>query len=155
MKNKKIKGFTLIECLVAITILGVTSLLICQAYSQMMKITKTNNIIYHSLSDQMDAAETKNNANSKLISGSPVIFDKTNNCYNNGQELIMSRVETKTDSEYNTKIVFDSSGNPKTKQDFKTSVNVYCANPYVNGVMKPATTTEDGTDVRFVYFYNK
>lgn len=71
MKKRKIKGFTLIECIIALFILGLSSLLLVQAYSQLMKVTKMSNTANISISKQMDDAEKKTDANATKLTATP------------------------------------------------------------------------------------
>ena len=59
---KKVKGFTLLECLVALAILGIASMLLLQAYTQLMRVTRGNNNITASIGQQMSAAESGTDA---------------------------------------------------------------------------------------------
>ena len=54
---KKIKGFTLIECLVALAILGIASLIMAQIYANVSRINRSNHNINTSLSYQMALVE--------------------------------------------------------------------------------------------------
>lgn len=55
--SKKIKGFTLIECLIALAILGIGSLVMAQIYAAVSKTNLNNNSINTSLSKQMKLVE--------------------------------------------------------------------------------------------------
>ncbi|MGN0691535.1 MAG: type II secretion system protein [Oscillospiraceae bacterium] len=57
MKSKRLKGFTLIECIVAMAIIGITSLLMVQVYGTVAKMNQDNNRINNSLEAQMKYAE--------------------------------------------------------------------------------------------------
>lgn len=54
---KKIKGFTLIECLVALAILGIASLVMAQIYANVSRINRSNHNVNTSLSYQMAIVE--------------------------------------------------------------------------------------------------
>lgn len=56
MKNK-FRGFTLIECIVALAILGVASLTMAQIYAAVSTRNKMNNLVNTSLSNQMEYVE--------------------------------------------------------------------------------------------------
>ena len=58
MKNK-FKGFTLIECIVALAILGIATLTMAQIYGGVAKVNKNNNEINTSISNQMKYVEKK------------------------------------------------------------------------------------------------
>lgn len=61
---RNVKAFTLIECLIAMFILGVSSLLLAQGYSQLMKITSRSSNINTSIGQQMAVAEAAGTVNS-------------------------------------------------------------------------------------------
>lgn len=56
---KKIKGFTLIECLIALAILGIASLTMAQIYASISRVNMNNHLVNTSLSYQMKIAEEK------------------------------------------------------------------------------------------------
>ena len=68
LKNKHLKGFTLIECIIAMFILGISSLLLVQAYSQLMRVSSMSNEENISISKQMDDAERQNDSDADLVS---------------------------------------------------------------------------------------
>ena len=55
--RKRFKGFTLVECLVALAVLGMASLTMAQIYSNVARRNKTNNLVNTSLSNQMAYVE--------------------------------------------------------------------------------------------------
>lgn len=57
MKNSKFKGFTLIECLIALAILGIGTLVMAQIYANVSKSNLSNHNINTSLSYQMKKVE--------------------------------------------------------------------------------------------------
>ena len=57
MKNTKIKGFTLVECLIALAILGIGSLVMAQIYADVSKRNLSNHNVNTSLSYQMKVVE--------------------------------------------------------------------------------------------------
>ena len=143
-KSLRLKAFSLVECIVAMAILGVTSLLICQAYSQMMLITRTNNNMTHSLADQMQDAETRNDTNTKELSPD-VVPDPVRHEFNGGDTLIMYKLRKTTDpggAEVATE-----------EQEYYTCVQAFAVYPYVDGVKQESGSSEPGTDIRYVYFH--
>lgn len=74
MYKKNVKGFTLIECLVALAILGIASLVMVEIYANVSRINKNNHNINTSLSYQMKYVEEKTNseAHQILYSGAAV-----------------------------------------------------------------------------------
>lgn len=67
MYKKSVKGFTLIECLVALAILGIASLIMAQIYANVSRINKNNHNINTSLSYQMKYVEEKTNSEAHEI----------------------------------------------------------------------------------------
>lgn len=57
MKKKSLKGFTLIECIVAMAIMGIASLLMVQVYATVAKMNSDNTKMNNSLEVQMQYAE--------------------------------------------------------------------------------------------------
>ena len=55
--KKTIRGFTLIECIVALAILGVASLTLAQIYANVAKRNRDNHLVNTSLSNQMEHVE--------------------------------------------------------------------------------------------------
>lgn len=53
----KFKGFTLIECLVALAVLGIASLIMAQIYANVSRINRSNHITNTSLAYQMKYVE--------------------------------------------------------------------------------------------------
>lgn len=69
---KKIKGFTLIECLIALAILGIASLTMAEIYANISKINMNNHLVNTSLSYQMQIAEEKTESEAiKIPSNEP------------------------------------------------------------------------------------
>ena len=60
--KKYFKGFTLIECVVAMAILGIASLIIAQIYAAVSTRNKMNNLVNSSLTNQMAFVEKYTNA---------------------------------------------------------------------------------------------
>lgn len=67
MKKKHIKGFTLIECLVALAILGIASLVMAEIYASVSKINLSNHNVNTSLSYQMKFVEQKTESEAVII----------------------------------------------------------------------------------------
>lgn len=143
-KSLRLKAFSLVECIVAMAILGVTSLLICQAYSQMMLITRMNSNMTHSLADQMQDAETSNDGNAKPLN-SPVTPDASSHTITGGDTLIMYKLRSTTDPS-GVEVAAE-------EQEYYTCVQVFAVYPYVDGVRQTSGSSEPGTDVRYIYFH--
>ena len=65
--RRKIKGFTLIECIVALAILGVASLTMAQIYANVAKRNRDNHLVNTSLSNQMAYVEQATGAEAVQI----------------------------------------------------------------------------------------
>lgn len=65
--KKHFKGFTLIECLVALAILGIASLTMAQIYAGVSKRNKSNHFVNTSLSNQMAYVEKYTDAETVKI----------------------------------------------------------------------------------------
>lgn len=72
---RKVKGFTLIECIVALAVLGIASLTMAQIYASVAQRNKNNHLVNTSLSNQMEYVE-------KSTSSEAVPFYFGDNNYN-------------------------------------------------------------------------
>jgi prepilin-type N-terminal cleavage/methylation domain-containing protein len=66
---KHLKGFTLTECLIALAIIGIASLTLAQMYAGVAKVTRENEFMNISLSQQMKYVEERNNAEAIPVTG--------------------------------------------------------------------------------------
>lgn len=148
--KRSFKAFTLIECLVALAVLGIASLLLVQAYTQLMKMTNLNNAVYTSIADQMADVEKSSTGNAKELSN-PI--NKKEYDDNQGRKLVIERVEKSVNP--TTGAVTYSTPTDATKQrTYVTNVSVYASNAYVQHTMQPENEREkQGTDVRYIYFH--
>lgn len=71
---KKFRAFTLIECLIAMAILGIASLLLCQGYTALMRLTNRSSVMTASLGQQMKEAESKGAVDTVPSDGSTRTF---------------------------------------------------------------------------------
>ncbi|MBQ8827009.1 MAG: prepilin-type N-terminal cleavage/methylation domain-containing protein [Oscillospiraceae bacterium] len=67
MKKMRFKGFTLVECLIALAILGIASLIMAQIYANVSRMNRSNHNINTSLSYQMKYVEKSIEADSIII----------------------------------------------------------------------------------------
>ena len=67
MKKMRLKGFTLVECLIALAILGVASLVMAQIYANVSRMNRSNHNINTSLSYQMKFVEKSIEADAIII----------------------------------------------------------------------------------------
>lgn len=143
--KKRIKGFTLVECLVALAVLGVSSMLLVQAYTQLMKMTNLNHAVYTSISDQMADVEKSSTGNAKELS--PPL--NASNQYSNSEGRTLEIERVAKDSSTGA-----YSNHPTKHYTYKTNVSVYATNAYVNHNVQSAEEREkQGTDVRYIYFH--
>jgi len=69
MSKKKFKGFTLVECLIALAILGVVSLSMVQVFGAVSRMNVSNSIDSISLANQMKQVERKLDAEAVVTAG--------------------------------------------------------------------------------------
>ncbi len=77
MKNKFSKGFTLIECLIALALFGIASLTMAQIYAQVGLMNKANHINNTSLAYQMKLVESYLDADSIKIEYDTATYNAT------------------------------------------------------------------------------
>ena len=131
---KKYKGFTLVECIIAMAILGIASLLLVQGYSQLMSITKKNTLMNVSITKQMADAEAQGGAVNKISSGQTMKIKSS----------VTGRPQCSSDGTFSCKVdVYAVSG-----RDYQGNAFVY------NNDSAFATNGKDGTDMRYVYFHS-
>ncbi len=65
--KKSFKGFTLIECLIALAVLGIASLTMAQIYANVANRNRTNHLVNTSLSNQMAYVERYTGAEAVAI----------------------------------------------------------------------------------------
>jgi prepilin-type N-terminal cleavage/methylation domain-containing protein len=78
-RNSRLRGFTLVECLVALAVLGVASLTMATIYSAVARMSRDNEFMNISLSEQMKYVEarTAGNTEAVAIEGTPVTDELT------------------------------------------------------------------------------
>lgn len=141
--KKKLKGFTLIECIIAMFILAISSLLLVQAYTQLVSITRENYTRYNSIGRQMADAENPTSAESKST---------------DVQAKKIAEAKTLT---FNTKYPDSST---TVQRSISEEVYVYVVTPYDtqnnqlptgSGQVAGGSTTnaQNGTDSRYMYFH--
>ena len=151
---KKFKGFTLIECLIAMFILGIASLLLCQGYTQLMKITSRTARVNASLAHQTQLAEkgkAPDGTNVKRIAGNSEA-DK------NKYDLKIKYQDTSTYSNSNRKYI-PSSGTYDCKVSVFAVSGKYRSNgsmaTYSYGNTYASSDNKDGSEMRYAYFYHE
>ena len=128
MKNKQLKGFTLIECIIAMFILGISSLLLVQAYSQLMRVSALSSNENTSISKQMDAAENKDDSDADKITAT------------NQKDFKVTKVKIGSGTETSL-----------TASEYTFKVDAY----QVKGKTPAGVDAADGSDadtMRYVYF---
>lgn len=131
MINVKFKGFTLVECIVALAILGIASLLMAQIYAQVALINKRNHAVNSSLSMQMKYVEQYTNA--AAIPAWVAVYTNTN-------------TPPHEQSPKNTLIEFK---NNNTGSIYSYGVEVYVLK---SRDASDALTAEDPKNLRYKYF---
>ena len=128
LKNKQLKGFTLIECIIAMFILGISSLLLVQAYSQLMRVSALSSNENISISKQMDAAENKDDSDADKITAT------------NQKDFKVTKVKIGSGTETSL-----------TASEYTFKVDAY----QVKGKTPAGVDAADGSDadtMRYVYF---
>ncbi|MDE6593654.1 MAG: prepilin-type N-terminal cleavage/methylation domain-containing protein [Oscillospiraceae bacterium] len=147
--KKRFKGFTLIECLVALAVLGVSSMLLVQAYSQLMKMTNLNHAVYTSIADQMADVEKSSTGHAKELS--PALDKSHKYSSSEGRTLKIERA-VRTVNATTGEVTYSKDNT--NKREYITNVSVYASNAYVNHDIQSAEErNKQGTDVRYIYFH--
>ncbi len=129
----KVKGFTLIECLIAMFILGISSLLLAQGYTQLMNVTNRSTRITSSIGQQMKDAEagTDDTTYSKKLREDEM---KIKLCEVSGSDTVESRS-------------YDAKG------EYVTSMSVWEVKAYKYNGNNYEDESIDGSEMRYVYFH--
>ena len=145
--KRKLKGFTLIECIIAMFVLAVSSLLLVQAYTQLVTVTRQNYTMYNSIGRQMSDAENPPSAEGK------------DDAY---------KAKKMEDSETLTFEVRYPTNDPNVDTDYQRTINekvyVYVVSPFDmqgnqlttgkgQGEGGAADSADNGTDSRYLYFH--
>lgn len=128
MKARKIRGFTLIECIVALAVLGISSLLLVQSYTQLMRVTNMNNRDFNSISEQMAEAEGVVAESASTVKALP---DQT--------------IKIKRDG-LNTGVC--------NNYEFQYTMKVYAVKPYKSNDDRVTEGTSESQDLRYIYFHS-
>ena len=128
-------------------ILGISSLLLVQGYTQLLKLTNRNNVRYLSISEQMGDVESKNDTNAVTIgsAAAPGKYTAT------GHDIVLQKASY-NDLNVSNPYTVISSGDGRT---YKTNVTVYATYAYDNGNVQSGNEKDParGTDTRYIYFY--
>jgi prepilin-type N-terminal cleavage/methylation domain-containing protein len=140
--KKKLKGFTLIECLIALLILAVSSLLLVQAYTQLVTATQENYTMYNSIGRQMADAENPSTGEGKT------------------NDVKSKKIQDSKTITFSVKYPDSNT----VKRTISEDVSVYVVSPYsMDGNQLPtgkgqgsggtADSAQNGTDTRYLYFH--
>lgn len=152
-KNKKmhaLKGFTLIEVLVAMAILGICSLVFVGMYASVCSHLKSNNQINDRMSEQQKYVETKtqksaSNADVFQIKADPRLTGAGGNSAYAGADD-SNTISFEMVCTYN-----ESDSAWKNKKNFYTNCAVYSLKNIENG--EPVEDVNDTDDIRVDYKY--
>ncbi len=130
--KKHIKGFTLIECLVALAVLGVASLTMAQIYASVARRNMNNHLVNTSLSNQMAYVEKYTDSEAVTVYYGHATQKKDDN-------MPTPPHEATTPTNYNfVKITkLDSSGNPVSGEVYSFPADLY------------VLYSRDGSDTQF------
>lgn len=141
--KKKLKGFSLIECIIAMFILAISSLLLVQAYTQLVSVTRESYTRYNSIGRQMADAENPSEAekSSKGAVQAKMIQEAKTLTFN-AKYPNSSTVARSISEEVHVYVVspFDMQG-----QQIPTGVG--------QGTNSTANSAQGGTDSRYMYFH--
>lgn len=148
--RKKLKGFSLIECIIAMFILAVSSLLLVQAYTQLVKVTRESYTRYNSIGRQMEDAEDPKYAEGGATHSSAKSTD-----------VQAKKIEEAKTLTFKTKYPDSDTTVVRTVNE---KVYVYVVTPYDmqnqqlptgagQGSGGTADSAQGGTDSRFMYFH--
>ncbi len=163
MLKFKLKGFTLIECLVALALLGVASLSMVQIYANVCAVNRSNHDVNTSLMYQMQFVERYSGTN--VISGDEqvVIFasgdgNDLDGVYGNPTDTKNSFDKAETDPNYikHVKITkLDDAGDPIDDDSyyFPTDVHILVSREFVSSSdLDGAGQTSSGNyELRYKY----
>lgn len=140
--KRKLKGFSLIECIIALFVLAISSLLLVQAYTQLVSVTRESYTRYNSIGRQMADAENPTSAEGKA-----------------------NDVKSKKIQEAKTlKFSVKYPDSDTVKRTISEEVSVYVVSPFdMEGNQLPtgagqgsgstAENAQGGTDSRYLYFH--
>lgn len=140
--KRKLKGFTLIECIIAMFILAISSLLLVQAYTQLVSVTRENYTRYNSIGRQMADAENPSTAEGKT------------------DDVKAKKIQEAKTLTFNVKYPDSTT----VKRTINEEVSVYVVSPFdMQGNQLPtgagqgsgstADNAQGGTDSRYLYFH--
>lgn len=147
--KRKLKGFTLIECIIALFILAISSLLLVQAYTQLVAVTRENYTRYNSIGRQMADAENTTYAEGKDVNNPKSV------------DVQAKKIQEAKKLTFNAKYPNSSS---TVVRSISEDVYVYVVSPFdMQGNQLPtgagqgsggaADSAQSGTDSRYLYFH--
>lgn len=140
--KRKLKGFSLIECIIAMFILAISSLLLVQAYTQLVSVTRESYTRYNSIGRQMADAENPSSAEGKA------------------DDVKSKKIQESKTLTFNVKYPDSTT----SKRTINESVSVYVVSPFDmqnqqlptgvgQGTGGAASTAQSGTESRYMYFH--
>ncbi|MGN0638970.1 MAG: type II secretion system protein [Huintestinicola sp.] len=131
--KKRLKAFTLIECIIAMAILAVSSMLLVQAYSALASVSNKTSENNNSIYLQMQDAESPAAAEGKTDGVKPV--------------------KITTDSTKKTFEIKTTIGGVEKK--YTTKVDVYVVSPYGTDDYQKSVSGSETTEYnRYIYFHS-
>jgi prepilin-type N-terminal cleavage/methylation domain-containing protein len=143
---KKMKGFTLIECIVAMTIFAVASLTIAQVYITVSNIQKENEYMQYSLANQMkyveDAVGSEAGSKVQIDYNGSVTPNTPASSGVNGRRVVLYKVDLGSDNNFDGLNFNDDS---IEGQEYYVGVNMYVFKSRTGSSMYNESYTYDET----------
>lgn len=147
--KKHIKGFTLIECLVALAVLGVASLTMAQIYASVARRNMNNHIVNTSLSNQMAYVEKYTNSEAVTVYYGDATPKKDNNMPKPPHEV--DEADTPTNYNFVKITKLDSSGNPVSGEVYSFPADLYVLYSRDRSDSQFDSTKEKDINLRYRY----
>ena len=114
--KKRFKGFTLVECLVALGVLGIASLTMAQIYASVSIRNKMNHLVNTSLTNQMSYVEKATNTEAVEVK-----YGNTNT----SPAPTPPHKTSKSQNDFYLKVVKNVTGTAATADEYSYPVDVY------------------------------
>lgn len=149
-KKKSLRGFTLIEVLVAMMILGICSLVFVGMYASVCKHLKNNNQINDRMSEQQKYIETKNQKSSAGTDVFQIMADPK--IAGVGGNTAYSSADTSKTIRFELKCTYNQADSSWTNnKNFYTNCAVYSLKNIEDG--EPIEDANDTDDMKVDYKY--
>jgi prepilin-type N-terminal cleavage/methylation domain-containing protein len=168
---RKLKGFTLVECIVAMTIFAIASLTMAQVYVSVATIQRENEYMQYSLANQMKYVENQTNSEAVAINYDDTFAAGTPDgnmvlpSDNNAVYVTLYKVDLGTDKKFDGLSPIDDKINYTTAQSYEVGINMFIlksregssTDAQADATYDDATSTrvytdEQNTNVRYKYF---